>query len=98
MKCTQYKFLSNQNISCEESKNHEQVLRSWHEKRRKNLLWDDEPDLTEATWINNHHVYKRDAFIPTLRDGLAGPLISYWARIDNNRRWFAAPALHANDS
>ena len=97
MKCTQYKFLSNQNISCEESEIHKEALRSWHEKRRNHLLVDDEPDLAEANWINNHHVYKNDAFIPTIRDGLGGPIISYWARIDNNRRWFSAPALQAND-
>ena len=55
---------------------------------------DNEPDITEPTWLNYFHVYKKDAFIPGIKDGLAGPIISYWARLDNNRRWFAAPVLH----
>ena len=93
MKCTQYKYLSNQNFSSEESERQEQVLRSWHDKRRNHLLIDNEPDITEPTWLNNFHVYKKDAFIPGIKDGLAGPIISYWARLDNIRRWFAAPVL-----
>ena len=96
MRSSQYKFLSNQNFSCEESEKQEQVLRDWQEKRRNHLLVDDEPDITEPTWINQYHVYKKEAFIPNLKDGLAGPIISYWARIDNHRRWFAAPVLQQN--
>ena len=98
MRCTQYKFLSNKNMSSEDSEMHDKVLRNWHDQRRNKFLVDDEPDLEDATWINNHHVYKKDAYIPTVRDGLAGPIISYWARIDNKRRWFAAPTLKAKDS
>ena len=75
MKCTQYKFLSNEKFSREESDRQEQVLKNWHEKRRNSLLVDDEPDLTEPHWNNNFHVYKKDAFIPTIKDGLGGPII-----------------------
>ena len=93
MKISQYMFLSNEKFSREESDRQEKVLKDWHEKRRNPFLIDDEQDLTEPRWINNFHVYKKDAFVPTIKDGLGGPIISYWARVDNNRRWFAAPAL-----
>ena len=96
MRCTQYKYLSNQNFSCEESRKQEQVLRNWHEKTRNHLLVDDEQDLSEPTWNNCHHVYKKEAFIPSIRDGLGGPIVSYWARLDNTRRWFAAPSMQSN--
>lgn len=99
MKCTQYKRLSNQNFSLEESQRQEEELRKYHNERapsRKHILYDDEPDFNQATWINNHHVYKEDTFVPNIRDGLAGPLVSYWARLDNKRRWFASPVLKPN--
>ena len=97
MRCTQYKFISNLNFSFEESQIQDQVLRNWHERKRNHLLINDEPDFTNASWINSYHVYEKDKFIPTIRDGLGGPIISYWARVDNNRRWFAAPIVKLNN-
>ena len=89
MKCTQYKYVTNSSFDGFPSA----VLSKYHDARKNRHLVDDQPDETEATWINNSHVYKCDAFVPNFRDGLAGPIISYWARIDNNRRWFSAPII-----
>ena len=93
MRCTQYKYITNQDFSFEELQSRENQLREYHKGRRNPHLIDDEPDITEATWINNRHVFNKEAFVPTIRDGLGGPIVSYWARIDNNRRWFEPPAL-----
>ena len=96
MKCTQYKLLLNRNFSLDESRRQEEELRKYHDGRhasRKCILFDDEPDFTQANWINNNHVYKESTFIPNIRDGLAGPIVSYWARLDNKRRWFASPII-----
>ena len=93
MKCTQYKHLSNLKFSLEESFRQEEELRRYHDEKKIHVLYDDEPDFSQAKWINNHHVYKHNTFVPNIRDGLAGPIISYWARLDSKRRWFASPIL-----
>ena len=86
LKCTQYKYLSNESFEHFPS----DELISYHAPRKNRHLVDDETDLTEATWRNKLHVDNREAFVPNFRDGLAGPIISFWARIDNRNRWFEA--------
>ena len=87
-KCTQYTYLSNSNFANFPSPE----LKAYHEPRKNRFLVDDEPDVTEAVWMGNgSHVGNSEAFVPGHRDGLAGPIISYYARVDNNRRWFASP-------
>ncbi len=87
MKVTQYCHLSNSNFDNFPSPE----LKAYHEPRKNRFLIDDEPDVTEAIWMNKSHVGNLEAFVPGLRDGLAGPIISYFARVDNNRRWFVPP-------
>ena len=93
MRCTQYKYISDKDLSCDDYKRNEEGLRKYHEERRNRHLVDDEPDYMKATWINNLHVFEKDTYVPTIRPGLAGPIVSYWARIDNKRRWFASPIV-----
>ena len=88
LRCSQYKYLTNSDFENFPS----EILKDYHRPRRNHFLIDDEPDYTKAPWINNNHVFDYEAYVPNYRDGLAGPIISYWARVNNTNHWFAAPS------
>ena len=44
-----------------------------------------------ADWVDKNHLLESEAFVQDYRDGFAGPIISYWARIDQKSRWFPPP-------
>lgn len=93
LRCTQYKYMTNNVIT----KFPSEELREYHHtrsrSRRSFLVAEDEPRFDQALWINNSHVLEEEAFVPNYRDGLCGPIVSYWARVNNNNTWFAAPKL-----
>ena len=93
LRCTQYKYCANDdftNFPREE-------LKDYHRSRSRKscILFEDEPRFDEASWLDKSqsHVFDYEAFIPKFRDGLCGPIISYWARVNNHNTWFAAPKL-----
>ena len=91
LKLTQYKFMKNSEFSNFPS----EELRRYHESRkRKNLiLYEEEPRFDQASWIQASHVFDYEAFVPNYRNGLCGPIVSYWARVNDNNSWFAAPCI-----
>ena len=89
LRCTQYRRMINSDFANFPS----EELRRYHESRkRKNcILYEEEPRFDQASWIDNSHVFDYEAFVPNYRNGLCGPVVSFWARVNDNNSWFAAP-------
>ena len=52
------------------------------EERIRRLKWEG--------WMNDWKSYieEKGAFIEGQQDGWAGPIVSYWGRVDDKNEWF----------
>ena len=91
LRLTQYKYQANNDFSNFPS----EELKDYHRsiQRKSYLLCEDEPRFDKALWLDKSHVLDYEGFVPNFRDGLSGPIISYWGRVNNHNAWFAAPQL-----
>ena len=72
--------------------NHERITGNFQSAAKKKcILYEEEPRFDQASWIDNSHVFDYEAFVPNYRNGLCGPVVSFWARVNDNNSWFAAP-------
>ena len=39
-------------------------------------------------WINQNHIGEEECYIPNFQSGFAGPITSYWARLNSFNSWW----------
>ena len=81
----QFKFLRNEDFqNLDKSRDWLELHGQSREERYRRLKW--EGWMTE--W--KKYIEERGAFIEGQQDGWAGPIISYWARVDDKNGWFGS--------